>query len=200
MMKRGCETASLHIDGGRFAGRDVIAATERHHAILSTWCAGFPMDLIIVDAEAFYDAITTKAHPRYRCVLCKRFMLGIASEMTKARHFAALVTGDNLGQVASQTLTNLATISEAGTVPVLRPLIGFDKDEVIRIARNIGTFDAQQGDLSCRAVPRAPATAAGRREIREAEADIGMESLVAEAMERVRVKTALNGRIAEGQA
>jgi thiamine biosynthesis protein ThiI len=200
MMKRGCETASLHIDGGRYAGRDVVAATERHHAVLSTWCAGFPMDLIIVDAEAFYDAITTKAHPRYRCVLCKRFMLGIASEMTKARHFAALVTGDNLGQVASQTLTNLATISEAGTVPVLRPLIGFDKDEVIRIARNIGTFDAQQGDLSCRAVPRAPATAAGRREIREAEADIGMESLVAEAMERVRVKTALNGRIAEGQA
>ncbi len=200
MMKRGCETVSLHIDGGRFAGRDVAATTERHHAVLSTWCAGFPMDLFIVDTEAFFEAITTKVHPRYRCVLCKRFMLGLASEITKARHFAALVTGDNLGQVASQTLTNLATISEAETVPVLRPLIGFDKYEVVRIARKIGTFDTHQGDLSCRAVPRAPATAAGRREIREAEADIGMESLIAESMERIRVKTALNGRITEGQA
>ena len=200
MMKRGCEMASLHIDGGRYAGRDVAATAERHHAILSTWCAGFPMDLLVVDAEAFYGAITAKAPARYRCVLCKRFMLRLASEMTRIRQFEALVTGDNLGQVASQTLTNLATISDAATVPVLRPLIGFDKNDMVRIARMIGTFEAQQGDLSCRAVPKTPATAAGREEIKEAEVGIGMESLIADAMERVRVKRALNGRIMNNQA
>jgi len=200
MMKRGCEMTSLHIDGGRFAGRDVSAAAKRHHAVLSTWCAGFPMDLLVVDAEAFYDAITAKALPRFRCVLCKRFMLGLASEMAKAWHFEALVTGDNLGQVASQTLTNMATISEAATVPVLRPLIGFDKDEVVRIARKIGTFEALQGDLSCRAVSKTPATAAGRGEIREAEEEIGMESIIADAIERVRVKRALNGSMPDSQA
>jgi thiamine biosynthesis protein ThiI len=199
MMKRGCEMASLHIDGGRFAGRDVVAAAERHHAVLSTWCAGFPMDLLVVDAEAFYDAITAKAPPRYRCVLCKRFMLGLASELTKIRHFEALVTGDNLGQVASQTMTNLVTISEAATVPVFRPLIGFDKDEVVRIARKIGTFEAQQGDLSCRAVPKSPATAAGKTEIREFEDNVGIESLIADAIERVRVRRALNGRMLDNQ-
>lgn len=199
MMKRGCEMASLHIDGGRFAGSDVVAAAERHHAILSTWCAGFPMDLLVVDAEAFYDTITAKAPPRYRCVLCKRFMLGLASEMTKVRHFEALVTGDNLGQVASQTLTNLVTISETATVPVFRPLIGFDKDEVVRIARKIGTFEAKQGDLSCRAVPKSPATAAGRNEIREFEEAVGMDSLIADAMEQVRVRRALNGRMLDSQ-
>jgi len=195
MMKRGCEMASLHIDGGRYAGSDVRATAERHHAVLSTWCAGFPMDLLVVDAEAFYESITRAGPARYRCVLCKRFMLGLGSEITKDRHFEALVTGDNLGQVASQTLTNMATIAEAATVPVLRPLIGFDKEEVVRIARKIGTFEIKQGDLGCRAVPKTPATAACSEEIREAEAALGMEGLIREAMDRVSVIHALNGKI-----
>ncbi|MDD1708728.1 MAG: tRNA 4-thiouridine(8) synthase ThiI [Methanoregulaceae archaeon] len=194
MMKRGCETASLHIDGGKYAGNDVRATAEKHHAILSTWCAGFPMDLLVVDAEAFYDTITKKGPARYRCILCKRFMLRLGSAVTKDRNFEALVTGDNLGQVASQTLTNMATISEAATVPVLRPLIGFDKEEVVRLSRKIGTFDQKQGDLGCRAVPKTPATAALPDEIHEAEAAVGMEQLIEEAVERVSVIRALNGK------
>jgi thiamine biosynthesis protein ThiI len=193
MMKRGCAMTSLHIDGGPYAGSDVRETAERHHAVLSTWCAGFPMDLLVVDAGGFYDAITAGAPPRYRCVLCKRFMLGLGSAVSRARHFEALVTGDNIGQVASQTLANMATISEAATIPVLRPLIGFDKDEVVRIARRIGTFDTGQGDLGCRAVPRTPATGASRDDIREAEAAIGMEQLIADALERVTCIQALNG-------
>jgi thiamine biosynthesis protein ThiI len=194
MMKRGCETASLHIDGGKYAGTDVRATSEKHHAILSTWCAGFPMDLLVVDAEAFYDAITEKGPARYRCILCKRFMLRLGSAVTKDCNFEALVTGDNLGQVASQTLTNMATISEAATVPVLRPLIGFDKEEVVRLSRKIGTFDQKQGDLRCRAVPKNPATATLPDEIHEAETAVGMEQLIEKAMDRISVIRALNGK------
>jgi thiamine biosynthesis protein ThiI len=195
MMKRGCEMASLHIDGGKYAGSDVRETAGRHHAILSTWCAGFPMELLVVNAERFYDAITSSGPARYRCILCKRFMLGLGSAITKDRHYEALVTGDNLGQVASQTLTNMATISEAATVPLLRPLIGFDKEEVVRIARKIGTFETKQGDLGCRAVPKIPATAALSEEIRKAEAAVGMERLIREAIGGVSVITALNGKI-----
>ena len=195
MMKRGCEMVSLHIDGGSYAGSDVRTTAERHHAMLSTWCAGFPMDLMVVDAELFYGAITRTGPARYRCVLCKRFMLGLGSAIAKDRHFEALVTGDNLGQVASQTLANMATISDAATVPVLRPLLGFDKGEVVQIARKIGTFDTKQGDLGCRAVPRTPATAAISSDIRLAEAAVGMEGLIEQAMERVTVIQALNGKI-----
>ena len=100
-------------------------------------------------------------------------MLGLGSAIAKDRHLEALVTGDNLGQVASQTLTNMATISEAATVPVLRPLLGFDKGEVVRIARKIGTFDTKQGDLGCRAVPGTPATAAISSDIRQARSQRG---------------------------
>jgi thiamine biosynthesis protein ThiI len=153
------------------------------------------MDLLVADAEAFYEAVTKTGPARYRCVLCKRFMLGLGSAIIKDRHFEALVTGDNLGQVASQTLTNMATIAEAATVPVLRPLIGFDKEEVVRIARKIGTFETKQGDLGCRAVPKTPATAACSEEIHEAEAALGMEGLIREAMDRVSVIHALNGKI-----
>jgi thiamine biosynthesis protein ThiI len=195
MMKRGCEMASLHIDGGKYAGSDVLTTAKRHHVILSTWCAGFPMDLLVVDAEVFYDAITRTGPARYRCVLCKRFMLGLGSAITKDRHFEALVTGDNLGQVASQTLTNMATISEAATVPVFRPLIGYDKEEVVCIARQIGTFETKQGDLGCLAVPKKPATAALSLEIVQAEKAVGMEGLIEEAVDRVTVIQALNGKI-----
>jgi thiamine biosynthesis protein ThiI len=128
-------------------------------------------------------------------VLCKRFMLSLGSAITKDRHFEALVTGDNLGQVASQTLTNMATISEAASVPVLRPLIGFDKEEVVRMARKIGTFDTNQGDLGCRAVPRVPVTSVLPEEIRNAEERMGMDELVKRAMDRLTVIQALNGTI-----
>lgn len=193
MMKRGCEMTSLHVDGGRYAGRDVRITAERNHALLSTWCAGFPMDLLVVDAEPFYDAIAEKVPARYRCVLCKRFMLGLGSAVACDHQLEVLVTGDNLGQVASQTLTNMATISGAATLPVLRPLIGFDKDEVVRIGRKIGTFGPSQGDLSCRAVPRTPATAALPPEIQEIEEMIGMADLIREGTERVAVAHALDG-------
>jgi thiamine biosynthesis protein ThiI len=103
------------------------------------------------------------------------------------------VTGDSLGQVASQTLANMTVISGAATVPVLRPLIAFDKNETVILARKIGTFEMAPGDLGCRAVPQSPATAAAREEVVEWEKKLDMEGLVHEALTRVRVMTALNG-------
>ena len=76
----------------------------------------------------------------------------------------ATVTGDALGQVSSQTLPNLAVISEASSLPVLRPLVGMNKDEILAIARRIGTFDlSKQVDEYCALVPRRPATSDIRR-------------------------------------
>jgi thiamine biosynthesis protein ThiI len=199
MMKRGCEMASLHIDGGRFAGADVLTRALAHHATLSTWCLGFPMDLLVADAEPFYEALVRSPPARFRCVLCKRFMLTLASRIVRDRHYAALVTGDSLGQVASQTLANLATISEAASVPLVRPLIAFDKNETVAIARKVGTFHPEPADLGCHAVPRMPATAAGPEEIREAEEQLGMNELVEAVLERITVKKALNGKILDDQ-
>ncbi len=197
LMKRGCEVHHLHIDGGKWSGKDVKETAIKHHCILSTWCPGYPLDLFIVDAEFFYTEMTARVNPRYRCILCKRFMFRVGSEMVRQKEMAALVTGDTMGQVASQTLPNLVTISGAADVPVLQPLITYDKNETIRIARTIGTFDNNQGDLGCRAVPRMAATQADIEEILVFERKIGMDALVERACSRIVCMTAVNGRIEE---
>lgn len=194
MMKRGCEVTHLHLNGGSFFGSDVADTVLRHLCTLSTWVAGFPLDLMMVDAEYFYELLCEKVKPRYRCVLCKRFMVGVGSVIAaKEGGIKAMLLGDSLGQVASQTLHNIAVTSENASFTVLRPLIGFDKEETVALARQIGTFDPVHGDIGCNAVPRLPATQADLGEIRRCEENMDMQALIDEAQNQVRHYTAKNG-------
>jgi thiamine biosynthesis protein ThiI len=136
-----------------------------------------------------------KVPPRYRCAICKRFMLRVAARLLKNEGALAVMTGESLGQVASQTLANLAVIAGSVTVPVLHPLITWDKEETITLARRIGTFDATPGDLACRAVPKMPATAAVSEEIALWEERLAIDDLTHEACSALRFVTACNGRI-----
>jgi tRNA uracil 4-sulfurtransferase len=108
------------------------------------------------------------------------------AEALAARHRAkALVTGESLGQVASQTLDNMAVIDEAARGPVLRPLVGMDKDEIVEQARRIGTFDVSTlPDQDCCQlfVPRHPATAATLQEVQQAEAALDGPALIEAAL------------------
>jgi thiamine biosynthesis protein ThiI len=193
VMKRGCEITHLHLDAGRWAGKDVTSAAIENHRRLSRWCSGNPLSMVIANSELLYDRMDQfRILPRYRCVICKRFMLLVAGRIMEKEGALAVVTGENLGQVASQTLANLAVISEAVKVPVLRPLITYDKEETITLARMIGTFDAHPGDLACRAVPRMPATAAVLSAVAECEQKIGIDEIVTTALNDVRYVTALN--------
>ena len=196
MMKRGCEVTHLHLDAGRWAGKDVTRAAIENHRRLSRWCPGNPLSLAIAGSEPLYDRMD-ELHiaPRYRCVICKRFMQHVAGCLMEKEGTLAVITGENLGQVASQTLANLAVISEAVTVPVLRPLITYDKEETITLARRIGTFDAHPGDLACRAVPSMPATAADLESVKKCEEKMGIDEITAGTLSDVRFVTALNGEI-----
>jgi thiamine biosynthesis protein ThiI len=197
-MKRGCEITHLYLDAGRWAGSDVTAAAIDNHRKLSLWCAGNPLPMVIAESEHLFDRMSqAKIPPRYRCVICKRFMQKVAGQLLVREGALAVVTGENLGQVASQTLANLGVISDAVTVPVLRPLITYDKEETITLARRIGTFDAKPGDLACRAVPKMPATAAVLDEVRMYEQKMGIGDLLEYAVTHVRFVTALDGRIVE---
>jgi tRNA uracil 4-sulfurtransferase len=197
-MKRGCEVTHLHLDAGRWAGTDVLAAATENHRKLSCWCPGEDVRMIVVQNEALFDEMQRlRIQPRYRCVICKRFMHRVAAGIMQADGQQALVTGENLGQVASQTLANLSVISEAVTVPVLRPLITYDKEETITLARRIGTFDTHPGDLACRAVPKMPSTAASLVEIQECEQKLDMDTLIKNACGNPLVITARDGRIRE---
>jgi len=113
----------------------------------------------------------------------------------RRQHALALVTGENLGQVASQTLSNVAVIAPAADVLVLRPLITYDKRETVDIARAIGTFEAHPKDLACRAVPRMPTTAADPAEILEFERQLDLQGIVSAAIDEPSVVLARNGSI-----
>lgn len=118
-------------------------------------------ELIVVNAfeyqKAIFDRLVELKKEKWVCIFCKFSMFMKAAEIAKEKGAMAIVTGDSLGQVASQTLDNLLIISLATDLPILRPLIGMDKVEIEKIAKEIGTFEISiEPEESCNFVPRHP--------------------------------------------
>jgi thiamine biosynthesis protein ThiI len=129
------------------------------------------------------SVIKEKCTPKYTCVLCKRMLVRYAETIAEQEQGDAIVMGDSLGQVASQTLYNIRVVEQAVHVPVLRPLIGFDKEEITRIAKTIGTYNLSiQPSQGCSAVPDKPSTRARLDEVLAEEEKIHVDELVAAAM------------------
>jgi thiamine biosynthesis protein ThiI len=141
--------------------------------------------LFLVPFGAVQQTIVASCPAPLRVVLYRRFMLRIA-ELLATRHQAkALVTGESLGQVASQTLDNLAVIGAVVRLPVLRPLVGMDKDEITVEAQRLGSFDVSTlPDQDCCQlfVPRSPALAATLEQTQRAEQALDVAGLVAAAV------------------
>ncbi|MEA3344169.1 MAG: tRNA uracil 4-sulfurtransferase ThiI [Patescibacteria group bacterium] len=130
--------------------------------------------------------IKEKAPIKYRILLYRRLMLKIAEEIAEKENCEAIVTGDSLGQVASQTLPNIKIIQDAIDIPILRPLIGKDKEEIIELARAIGTFEIsiEPYEDCCSVFAPKPQTAEGKLEtIKEIEKKIESAKIIKEAIE-----------------
>ena len=120
---------------------------------------------------------------RYTCIFCKRMLVKYAEKIAQKEGANAIVMGDSLGQVASQTLQNIKVIDHAIEIPILRPLIGFDKEEIVKIAKEIGTYNISiLPSKGCNAVPNKPATKAKLENILKEEEKIDVEELVKEAV------------------
>jgi thiamine biosynthesis protein ThiI len=177
MMKRGCTIIPVFFDCEPYLG---AGAQERAHGVvkaLATW-AGRPLEFAVVrhgDSLAEFK----KAAPRMTCVLCKRMMYRIATSIAEEKNAHGIVTGESVGQVASQTTKNLLAIDDAAALPVYRPLIGFDKTESIKLARRIGTYRiSTAGDSqSCTAAHRHPTTNADKEEPEKHEAEVRADEL-----------------------
>ena len=126
--------------------------------------------LHIIDIENIQEQIIKNCKRKYTCVLCKRSMYRLAERLAEEHGFDYLLTGENLGQVASQTLDNLVVNDKAVKIMVLRPLIGMDKQEIIDIAKKIGTYEISIiKSKGCSALPKNPATRATLKAIEEEE-------------------------------
>lgn len=175
MMKRGCEVIPLYLDIRPFTSDKAMERVEKVANVLKEY---YPdLELIVRNHGEFLravkDLLKSKRLESYTCVLCKRRMLRVAEEVAKEFNAKGIVTGDSLGQVASQTLDNLYVISQACSIPIYRPLIGFDKVEVERIAKEIGTYQYSIIPAECKAVPKRPTTKAKLSRVLEIERELG---------------------------
>jgi tRNA uracil 4-sulfurtransferase len=179
LLARGAELDAVHISLEPFTDN---SPEEKARALARA--IGIRGFAIVPGGDA--NAALAKAdHKRY-FVLSKRFMLRCAEQLAPARDAAFLVTGDNLGQVSSQTLPNLAAIDGAVRLPVFRPLLGLDKVEIVRLAERIGTLKTSEGPELCDVLgPRYPATRATWEEAARAESHVDYEGLVAAAVQGV---------------
>lgn len=145
------------------------------------------MPLYIAPYHAFQERIKALCDGSFQCVLCKRFMLRIASELAVSERARAIITGDSLGQVASQTLQNIIVEQRGLELPVLRPLIGLDKIEIEAIAKEIGTYVLSITKLpGCRYVPRKPRTSVTERSMDIQESRLEPETALKGIISRIR--------------
>jgi tRNA uracil 4-sulfurtransferase len=179
MMKRGCRLIFVHFHSAPYLDktsqekvRQLITLLTRHQ---------FLSRLYLVPFGEIQRQIVTAVNRPLRVVLYRRMMLRIAEAIARKEKAKALVTGESLGQVASQTLENISVIQQAATLPILRPLVGMDKQEIIDQARRIGTFDISSiPDQDCCQlfVPKHPATKARFDEVEEAESRLEILELL----------------------
>ncbi len=184
MMKRGCPILPVYFDIEPFTDETALAKTLDVARRLFEWSIGFSRKVYIVPHGENLQIITRKAPKRLTCLLCKRLMYRISARIADTEEAEGIVTGEAIGEQASQTLSNLRVLSEAVEgFPVHRPLLGFNKLEIERLARKIGTFEitARRG-LGCRSAPKRPATRGRLDNVKRAEGQLDIEEMIRESI------------------
>ncbi len=188
MQKRGCEIFPVYFHGFPFTSdmvkQKIIKLTEKLTKFQPE------IKLSIVNFTPVLKELKKKSPDKLIIILMRRFMVRVAEKLAEKYSCKAIVTGDNLGQVASQTLDNLQCITDASKNLILRPLLGYDKQEIISIARRIDTFDISTEpyeDCCSLFVPEFPEIYGKIEEVREAEKPFEIEKLVNESIELTEV-------------
>ncbi|MCS6936552.1 MAG: tRNA 4-thiouridine(8) synthase ThiI [Candidatus Bipolaricaulota bacterium] len=175
MLKRGVALDYLFCNlGGTLHEQGVLRVVKR---LASDWSYGDRPRLYALDFQPLVRELQAKVHKSYWQLLLKRLMYRAAERVAKQHHCTGIVTGEAIGQVSSQTLRNLAVLSQAVRVPLWRPLLGFNKDEIIALARRIGTYEISATvEEYCAILPQRPVTRASLRAVlaEEEKLDLGL--------------------------
>ncbi len=183
MMKRGCRVIFVHFHSQPFADRTSEEKAIDLARLLTRY--QFASRLYVVPFGETQQEVVARTAGRFRVLVYRRLMLRMAEEIARKEGAQALVTGESLGQVSSQTLENIAAIEEAATLPILRPLVGMDKDEITHQARQIGSYEISTiPDQDCCSMfaPRQVVTRATDDEISFTERTLDLKPLVQRAL------------------
>ena len=201
MMKRGAKAIFIHFYSYPYTDKASLEKTTELAQILAGW--NHRTQVYLVPFADIQREIVTKTPPPFRVILYRRMMVRIAEQIAAQERADALVTGESLGQVASQTLGNLKAIEDVAGIPILRPLIGDDKEEIVNLAQRIGTFEVStqpHQDCCSLFVPDHPATNAAIDDVREAEEALEIDALVEQALEAIEKLMVDSSFSSEGRA
>ena len=181
--KRGVQLEMIHFASPPYTSDLAREKVLRLAQELTDWCGR--LSVFIIPFTEIQEEIRRNCPEEYFTLIMRRFMMRLANELALELRCRALVTGENLGQVASQTMQALAVSEDVTTMPVLRPLIGLDKEEIVKISRRIGTFETSilpYEDCCTVFTPRHPKTKPEVAEVREIESALDVEGLCRRAM------------------
>ena len=184
MMKRGCQVMFVHFHSYPLVDRtsmekavDLVEHLNRHQ---------YESNLFMAPLGEIQKKIILTCPPSYRVVLYRRFMVRITEVLARRNRAKAIITGESCGQVASQTLENIAVVDQSAGMPILRPLIGHNKEEIVNMAQNIGTFTTSilpDQDCCTLFVPKHPETKADLDTVLRLEESLSVDEIVKDAVE-----------------
>ncbi|QQK07438.1 tRNA uracil 4-sulfurtransferase ThiI [Miniphocaeibacter halophilus] len=188
LAKRGVEISALHFHSYPFTSDRSVEKVKDLAKLLSYYTGKITMysiNLLPIQKE-----INEKCREREMTILSRRFMMRIGEKLSQKYEYDALITGESLGQVASQTIQGVSVINQAVEMPILRPLIAMDKTEIIEISREIGTYETSIlpfEDCCTVFLPRRPVTKPRLRDIQASEKNLDVDKLVDEAIENMEI-------------
>ena len=188
VMKRGSPVVPVYFDNSPYTDETVTKKALKVAEVLFNWAIGGPRKMYVVQhGENLKQIMGTNR--KYSCLLCKRMMYRVAERLAEQMHAEGIVTGEAIGEQASQTMTNLRVLNTAvKEYPVHRPLLGFDKHETEAIARKIGTYELSTSKaVGCGAVPYQPSTKAKLEEVLKAEEKLDIEAMVERSLESIKM-------------
>ena len=181
--KRGVQLEMIHFASPPYTSEQAREKVLQLAQELTVWCGRLTVH--VVPFTEIQEEIRRKCPEDHFTLIMRRFMMRLGDRLAHELACKAIVTGESLGQVASQTIQALVVSDDVATLPVLRPLIGMDKEEIVRIARHVGTFDTSilpYEDCCTVFTPRHPKTKPNLEEVREYEAALDIDALCDKAL------------------
>jgi thiamine biosynthesis protein ThiI len=188
MIKRGCTPVFVHFHSFPYTNKESQEKARQIVQVLSNY--SLKAKLYLVPFAEIQRHIMVDTPVTTRVILYRRYMMRLAEQIAQREKARVLVTGDSVGQVASQTIENIDVISRAVSMPILRPLVGDDKLEIVEVARRIGTYEISilpDQDCCSLFVPKHPETKADLTDVQKSESRLNVDAEMAAAMASAEV-------------